>query len=118
MKSLSLSLSLLLFPTLVLADAPAAQGPSMVSNIVMLVGFLAIFYFLLIRPQSKRAKEHQNLVSGLSNGDEVALNGGILGKVTKVGEQFIVLTIAEGIEVKVQRQAIASALPKGTLKSI
>lgn len=117
MKRLVACLILSLISPLAFADA-AAQGPSMISNIVMLVGFLAIFYFLLIRPQSKRAKEHQNLISSLAKDDEVVLNGGLVGKIKKVGEQFIVLTIAEGIEVKVQRQAIASSLPKGTLNSI
>ena len=96
----------------------AAQGPGMVSNILLLVGFLFIFYFMLIRPQSKRAKEHQGLISSIAKEDEVVTNGGLLGKVLRVTDQFLVISIAEGIEVKVQKQAISASLPKGTLKSI
>lgn len=118
MKALLLGVSLSAFSPLVLADAAAAQSPSMISNVVMLAGFLVIFYFMLIRPQSKRAKQHQALISNLAVGDEVVMNGGMLGKVTKISDQFLVVSIADGIEVKVQRQAIASALPKGTLKNI
>jgi preprotein translocase subunit YajC len=70
------------------------------------------------RPQSKRAKEHKNLVGSLSKGDEVLTNGGIAGKVTKVNEDFVVVEVSEGVELKIQKVAIASALPKGTLKGI
>jgi len=70
------------------------------------------------RPQSKRAKEHKNLVSGLSKGDEVITNGGIAGKISKVSDDFIRVEIAEGVEIKIQKVAISTALPKGTLKSI
>lgn len=100
------------------ADAGAAQGPSMMSNIFLLVGFLFIFYFMLIRPQSKRAKEHQSLISGISKEDEVIINGGILGKVQKVTDQFLVVAIADGIEIKVQKQAVSASVPKGTMKTI
>jgi preprotein translocase subunit YajC len=117
MKRLALASALTLFTTLAHADAPQA-GPSSASSILMLVGFLVIFYFMLIRPQTKRAKEHQTLVSGITKDDEVITNGGILGRVVKVSDQFLVIAIAEGIEVKVQRQAISASLPKGTLKSI
>jgi preprotein translocase subunit YajC len=70
------------------------------------------------RPQSKRAKEHKNLVSSLSKGDEVITNGGIAGKISKVSEDFIAMEVSEGVELKVQKVAIAASLPKGTLKSI
>lgn len=73
---------------------------------------------MLIRPQSKRAKEHQSLISGVAKEDEVIINGGILGKVQKVSDQFLVIAIAEGIEIKVQRQAISASVPKGTMKNI
>ena len=82
------------------------------------VGFGLIFYFLMWRPQSKRTKEHKNLVSGLSKGDEVITNGGIAGKISKVTDDFIRVEVAEGVEIKVQKIAISASLPKGTLKSI
>ena len=100
------------------ADKAAAQGPGLASNLLLLGGFLFIFYFMLIRPQTKRAKEHQNLVNNIAQDDEVVISGGILGKVTKVTEQFITVSIANGTEVIVQKQSISASLPKGTLKSI
>lgn len=93
----------------------AQQNPllSMLPLVIMVV----VFYFLLIRPQSKRAKEHRALIAALEVGNEVATNGGILGKVTEVGEQFVTVEIADGVRVKVQRHTISQVLPKGTLKS-
>jgi preprotein translocase subunit YajC len=85
--------------------------------IAMMVVFVGIFYFLLIRPQQKKAKEHQALLSKLSTGDEVVTTGGILGKVTEVGETFVTIEIAEGVRVKVQKFQVGSLMPKGTLKS-
>ena len=118
LKRVSVALPLLGFSSLAFADAAAgATGPGMISNIVMLVGFLGIFYFMLIRPQTKRAKEHQALINGVAKDDEVIVNG-MLGKITKVTDQFLVVAIAEGIEVKVQKSAVSSSLPKGTIKSI
>jgi preprotein translocase subunit YajC len=87
-------------------------------NIIMIGGFLAIFYFMLIRPQTKRAKEHQNLIAKLAKEDEVITAGGILGKVVKVAEQFVVIMIADGIEIVIQKQAISAVMPKGTMKNI
>jgi preprotein translocase subunit YajC len=98
--------------------AVAPEGPSAIMQLVFFGGFILIFYFLMWRPQSKRAKEHKNLVSALSKGDEVITNGGIAGKIAKVSEDFISMEISEGVEIKIQKVAIASALPKGTLKSI
>ncbi len=83
----------------------------------MMVVFVVIFYFLLIRPQQKKAKEHQALVSKLSAGDEVVTTGGILGKVTEVGDSFVTMEIAEGVRIKVQKFQVGSLMPKGTLKS-
>ncbi|PMR74415.1 preprotein translocase subunit YajC [Billgrantia endophytica] len=88
------------------------------AQIIMLVGFVLIFYFLLWRPQAKRAKQHRELVGGLSKGDEIVIGGGLLGRITKVGDDFISLEIAEGTEVNVQKSAVAAVLPKGTIKSI
>jgi len=99
-------------------EKAAAQGPGIASNLLLLGGFLFIFYFMLIRPQTKRAKEHQNLVNNIAQEDEVVISGGILGKVTKVTDQFITVSIANETEVVVQRQAVSASLPKGTLKNI
>ena len=78
---------------------------------------LVVFYFLLIRPQSKRAKEQQEMLSKVAVGDEIATAGGILGKVTEVGDQFLSVEIADGVNVKLQKFQVAKVLPKGTVKS-
>ena len=117
---IGLFLSFCFFSALALAEGAPVQpeGPSAIMQLVFFGGFILIFYFLMWRPQSKRAKEHKNLVSELSKGDEVITNGGIAGKISKVSEDFIRVEVAEGVEIKIQKVAIASALPKGTLKSI
>ena len=96
----------------------AADQPSGVFNLIFFGGFALIFYFLIWRPQSKRAKEHKGLMSSLSKGDEVMTNGGILGKLAKVDDNYIVLQINDNVEIKMQKSAISAVLPKGTLKSI
>ena len=101
------------------AEAEAAvAGGGAIGQIVMLVGFVVIFYFLLWRPQSKRAKEHKNLIGNLAKGDEVVIGGGLVGRITKVSEQFITMELNEGNEVNVQKSAVAAVLPKGTIKPI
>lgn len=85
---------------------------------IFLIGFLVIFYLMIWRPQAKRAKEHKNLIGGLSAGDEVVTGGGILGKVKKVTDEFVVLEVSDGRELKFQKGAIVASLPKGTLKAI
>jgi preprotein translocase subunit YajC len=82
-----------------------------------LIIIFVLFYFLLIRPQNKKQKEHRQMVEALANGDEVVTAGGVLGKVTEVGDQFITVEVANNVSVKVQRHTVASVLPKGTLKS-
>jgi len=77
-----------------------------------------VFYFLLIRPQTKKAKEHKLMVEALAKGDEIVTNGGLLGRVTKVGDNFVDLELAEGMVVKLQRHAVGSVLPKGTIKGL
>lgn len=99
------------------AAAPPAQQGDPVSSMLFFIGLLALMYFLLIRPQQKRAKEHKKMVEALAKGDEVVTNGGLLGKITEVGEQYVSLEIANNIEVKLQRQAIATVLPKGSIKA-
>jgi preprotein translocase subunit YajC len=78
---------------------------------------LVVFYFLLIRPQNKRAKEQREMLSKVAAGDEVATTGGILGKVSEVGDQFISLEVATGVTIKLQKFQIAQVLPKGTVKN-
>lgn len=95
--------------------APAGFDPM---SMIFLVGFVVIFYLMIWRPQAKRAKDHKNLIGGLSVGDEVVTNGGILGRVKKVNDEFIVLEVSEGQELKFQKGAVVAALPKGTLKAI
>jgi preprotein translocase subunit YajC len=97
------------------AAAGQPQGAGL-DFLIMVVLFFAIMYFMIIRPQSKRAKEHKKMVEELRKGDEVATQGGIMGKITNVGEEGISLEISEGVEVKVQSAAITAVLPKGTLK--
>ncbi len=99
------------------AAAPAQQQADPMTSLIFFGGMILIFYFILIRPQSKRAKEHRELVAGLSKGDEVVTNGGVLGKITAVSEQYVTLEVAENVELKVQRQAVGTVLPKGSLKA-
>lgn len=103
------------------ADAPAAlnAGPQGFNwgSIGFLAVFFGIFYFLMIRPQSKKAKEHRNLLSQLSQGDEVITLGGILGVVEEVREQFVHVKIANDVVIIIQKQSIASLMPKGTFAS-
>ena len=77
-----------------------------------------VMYFLMIRPQMKRAKEHKTMVEGLQKGDEVITAGGILGRISKVDDQYITVAIAAGVEIQAQRAAIQTVLPKGTIKTI
>nr|WP_040297025.1 preprotein translocase subunit YajC [Alcanivorax hongdengensis] len=98
--------------------APAApQGPGGI-ELIMLVVMMVVFYFLLIRPQQKRAKEHKNLIQALGKGDEVVTSGGILGKVVKVTDDFVVVEISNNLEIKLQKSSVQATLPKGTIKSI
>jgi len=97
--------------------APGGQSNPLVSFLPLVLIFV-VFYFLLIRPQSKKAKEHKKMVEALGKGDEVVTNGGLLGRITKVGDNFVELEISEGMKVKVQRQAIANLMPKGTVKEL
>ena len=86
-------------------------------QIVILVAFAAIFYFMLIRPQQKRMKEQRDMLAKLGAGDEVATGGGLIGRITEVGDTIVTLEIATGVNVRVQRGQITQLLPKGTLKN-
>ena len=98
------------------AGAPAAGG-SMMSTLLFPVILIAIMYFLMIRPQMKRQKEHKAMLDKLSKGDEVITSGGIAGTVVGLSENFITVEVANDVQLRVQKGAIASVLPKGTLKS-
>ena len=102
------------------AQAAGAQQGGGFEMIIMLVVFGLIFYFLLYRPQAKRVKEHKNLVSSLSKGDEVLTQGGLVGKITKVSEDkdFIEVSLNETNNIVVQKTAVTAVLPKGTMKAI
>lgn len=99
------------------AQAAGAPPQSPWSTLVMMLVFVAVFFFFVIRPQMKRAKEHRNMVAAIGKGDEVVTNGGILGRVDEVGDSFLAIEIADKVVIRVQKNAIAAVLPKGTLKA-
>ena len=100
------------------APAAAAEGGLMgsLTGMLPLVLMFVVLYFIMIRPQMKRQKEHRAMIDALAKGDEVATAGGVLGKVTRLGEGFVHVEIANGVEVQIQRSAVAQVLPKGTVK--
>jgi preprotein translocase subunit YajC len=99
------------------AFAQAPSGQSQLVGFLPLVVIFVLFYFLLIRPQQKKQKEHKQMVDALSAGDEVVTGGGMLGKITEVGDQFVTVEIADGVAIKVQKHTVGTVLPKGTIKS-
>ncbi len=99
------------------AYAQADGGGGGLMSFLPLIVIFVIFYFLLIRPQMKRSKDHKNLVSALAAGDEVVTNGGVLGRIIEVGESFVTVEVADNVQIKLQKQAVASVMPKGTVKS-
>lgn len=101
-----------------LAEAEAAAQPSPMNHVMLFVILFAVIYFLMIRPQNKKAKEHKKLLSNLESGDEVITAGGLLGTISKVTEQFFIVNLGAGFEVPVQKNAISQAIPKGTIKSL
>ncbi len=94
----------------------AAQSPDPLASLILPIGLVVLFYFFLIRPQSKRQKEHKKMVSDLQKGEEVITSGGILGKITKVNDNFITLEISKDVSLNVQNSAIQTIMPKGTIK--
>jgi preprotein translocase subunit YajC len=98
------------------AQTSAAPSGSGLSQILMLVVFVAIFYFMLIRPQQKRAKETRVMLDKLASGDEVVTSGGIIGRVHDLQDSIVTLDIADGVRIKVQKAAVTQVLPKGTIK--
>jgi preprotein translocase subunit YajC len=97
--------------------AGAAPGGEMM-NLVLMVAIFGAFFFLMIRPQMKRAKEHKAIIDALQKGDEVVAAGGLLGRVTKVSENYVTVEIANNVEIQIQRPAVQLVLPKGTIKNI
>lgn len=100
------------------AYAQQAAQPNAMMQFLPLILLVVLFYFMLIRPQMKRSKEHRQMLEQLAKGDEAITSGGLAGKVVNIGEGFVTLEIADNIAIKVQKQAIVSVLPKGTLKSL
>lgn len=98
------------------AGAPAGSAPSLINALFLPVMLIVVFYFLLIRPQQKKQKEHRAMIEALGVGTEIVTGGGVLGKVTEVGEQFLTVEIADGVKIKVQRHSIGAVLPKDTIK--
>ena len=104
------------------ADTPSAvvvnNSGSPFSVVILFAVFFLLFYFVMWRPQSKRAKEHRDLITSLVKGDEIITSGGILGKIHKINEKYVTLLLHSNTEIIVQKAAIVGALPKGTLKSL
>jgi preprotein translocase subunit YajC len=100
------------------AYAQAAQQPSALVQFAPLVVLVVLFYFMLIRPQMKRSKEHRDMLGQLAKGDEAVTSGGLAGRVVAIGEAYVTLEVADGVSVKVQKAAITAVLPKGTLKNL
>lgn len=100
------------------APQPAAPTGGALGQILMLLMFVGIFYFMLWRPQRKRTKEHQQMLGNLQKGDEVITSGGLLGKISEMQDDFILLSISDNVEVRFQKHAVSAVLPKGTLKNM
>ena len=100
------------------AQASAAPAGGGIESMLLIVAMFGVMYFLMIRPQMKRAKEHKTMVESLQKGDEVITAGGILGRISKVDDQYVTVAIAAGVEIQAQRAAIQTVLPKGTIKTI
>jgi preprotein translocase subunit YajC len=99
-----------------LAEGAASSQGDPLTALLFPIGLIVLFYFFLIRPQSKRAKAHKTMAEGLSKGDEVVTQGGILGKITQVNENFVTLEIANNVSINVQKHSIGGLMPKGTIK--
>ncbi len=97
--------------------APAADAPSSLFSLLPLVLMFVVLYFIMIRPQMKRQKEHKAMIEALAKGDEVVIGGGVVGRVAKLGETFVHVEVANGVELQVQRPSVVQVLPKGTFTS-
>lgn len=106
----------IIIPTASAQAAGAAGGEMGMLNLLFPIILIGAFYFMLIRPQTKRAKEHKQMIESLKKGDEVVSGGGILGRITEIGDNFVQLEVAEGVQIRIQKQAIGNLMPKGTSK--
>lgn len=100
------------------AATESAGGMGDLMQFMPIILMFAVMYFLMIRPQQKKAKEHKAMIDGLSKGDEVVSQGGVAGRITKVNEDFVTVEVADNVEIQIQKPAIALVLPKGTLKAL
>ena len=108
-----------MFISSVFAQTTPAAGGDMQSSLMSMLPLVLMFvvlYFVMIRPQMKKQKEHRTMVEALAKGDEVVTSGGVLGKVTRIGDSYLGVEIANGVEIQVQRGAVTQVLPKGTIK--
>jgi len=104
-----------------MAEATAAAPPAGqlgFESLIFPIGLVVLLYFFMIRPQLKRQKEHKKLVDSIAKGDEVQTEGGILGKVTAIGENYAQVEVAKGVEIKIRRHSILGVMPKGTIKEL
>lgn len=104
-------------PALAEAGAAAAQEPPGFAGLILPLGIMLAFFFLFVIPQQRRTKEHKKMVETLGKGTEVVTNGGLLGRVVELDDSFVLLELADNVQVHVQRHAIASLVPKGTFKA-
>ena len=100
------------------AQSGGGAGGGGMESLILIVLMFGVLYFLMIRPQMKRAKEHKSLIEGLQKGDEVITAGGLLGRISRLNENYVTLEVSNGVEIQVQRPAVQLVLPKGTLKNI
>ena len=100
------------------AGAATAQSPDPLASLILPIGLVVLFYFFLIRPQSKRQKEHKKMVNDLQKGEEILTSGGILGKITNIKDDFVTLEIAKEVSLKIQKSAVQTIMPKGTIKDL
>ena len=108
---------MLISPAYAQAAGASSQG-DLLTTMLPMIAIFVVFYFLLIRPQQKKAKEQRTMLSALEKGNEVVTAGGIVGRITRISDQYITVEVAPGTEITLQRQAVAQLLPKGTMKSL
>jgi preprotein translocase subunit YajC len=109
-------MSLFVSDALATDGAPAGPAGDPLASMILPIGLIVLFYFFLIRPQSKRHKQHKEMVAALQKGEEVVTTGGLLGKITKIGENFITLEISNDVSIHVQKNSVQAVMPKGTIK--
>jgi preprotein translocase subunit YajC len=98
------------------APAAASSGTDTLFSLLPLVLMFVVLYFIMIRPQMKRQKEHKAMLDALAKGDEVVVGGGVIGRISKLGDSMVHVEVAEGVEIQVQRPSVVQVLPKGTFK--